>query len=96
MRAGGRLFQRPELQTRAVQLSDVFLDSLAGEGRLVVTACSASQVSLETQARKHHGIFTYHLVEGLRGAADADGDGRVTIDELYDYVYPHVEQQISE
>lgn len=32
-------------------------------------------------------VFTHFLVSGLRGAADADGDGRVTLAELYTYTY---------
>jgi hypothetical protein len=31
-------------------------------------------------------VFTYHILEGLRGAADADGNGIVTFEELSDYV----------
>ncbi len=38
-----------------------------------------------------HGIFTYFLTEGLRGAADLNRDGIVSLDELYAYV----EQQVS-
>lgn len=32
-------------------------------------------------------IFTHYLVSGLRGEADRDGDGRVTLAELYAYAY---------
>jgi hypothetical protein len=32
-------------------------------------------------------VFTHFLVSGLRGAADADHDGRVTLAELYAYTY---------
>ena len=32
-------------------------------------------------------IFTHFLISGLRGDADADGDGRVTLAELYSYTY---------
>ena len=88
--AGGRSFDHPAYQTRAM-LSDEFLESLASEGRFVVTACGANEVSLESP-EAGHGIFTRHLVEGLRGAADADGNGKVTIDELYEYIYEHVER----
>ena len=36
-------------------------------------------------------VFTAGLVEGLRtGAADADGDGYVSVDEAYDYAYRYV------
>ena len=33
-----------------------------------------------------HGVFTYYRVEGLKGAADANKDGIVTLQELYTYV----------
>jgi len=32
-------------------------------------------------------VFTHYLVSGLRGGADADGDGRVTLAELYAFAY---------
>ena len=32
-------------------------------------------------------VFTHFLVSGLRGAADGDHDGRVTLAELYSFVY---------
>jgi uncharacterized caspase-like protein len=31
-------------------------------------------------------VFTYYLLEGLRGKADMDGDGIVTVDEIYAFV----------
>lgn len=37
-----------------------------------------------------HGIFTYYVVRGLAGAADANGDGVVTADELAEYVHTNV------
>lgn len=39
-----------------------------------------------------HGIFTYYVVRGLAGAADANGDGVVTADELAEYVHDNVRQ----
>ena len=33
-----------------------------------------------------HGVFTYYLLEGLRGSADMDHDGIITVDEAYGYV----------
>jgi hypothetical protein len=39
-----------------------------------------------------HGVFTHHLVAGLRRAADLNGDGRVTIDELAEYVTGKVKE----
>jgi hypothetical protein len=41
-----------------------------------------------------NSVFTRHVLAGLRtGAADTDGDGRITLDELYDYVYEQVVSQ---
>ena len=37
-----------------------------------------------------HGIFTYYVVRGLGGEADANGDGIVTADELAEYVHTNV------
>jgi len=39
-----------------------------------------------------HGIFTYYVVQGLQGAADTNGDGVVTADELAEYVHTNVRQ----
>ncbi len=37
-----------------------------------------------------HGIFTYYVVSGMAGAADTNGDGIVTADELAEYVHTNV------
>lgn len=39
-----------------------------------------------------HGIFTYYVVKGLEGSADANRDGIVTADELAEYVRTNVRQ----
>jgi hypothetical protein len=66
-----------------------------GRGRIVLTASSAMEYAFEaTELARDDGrpsIFTRALVRGLQtGEADADGDGRVSVDELYDYVYEQV------
>lgn len=42
-----------------------------------------------------HGGFTYYLLEALKGAADTDRDGAVTVDEVYRYVSEKVPQARS-
>jgi hypothetical protein len=42
-----------------------------------------------------HGVFTYYLLEGLRGAADSDRDGMITVDEAYRYVSEKVPRATS-
>jgi len=72
-------------QTRAT-LSDEFLNRLSsGKGRIILTASGANELSLEDD-RIQHGVFTYHLLKGLKGEADLDGDGFVSVDEAYSYV----------
>jgi hypothetical protein len=71
---------------RAVTVSDAFLPRLSrGKGRVVLTASRASEVS-EEREDFGHGVFTYYLLEGLKGKADQDGDRIITVDEVYNYV----------
>jgi hypothetical protein len=68
-----------------------------GRGRVVLTASDAIQYSFEGEAIEGKGvrsIFTHALVEGLStGEADLDGDGEVSLDELYSYVHRVVKDQ---
>lgn len=55
-------------------------------GLAIVTSSSANEDSQESE-RLRGGVFTHQLVTGLRGAADASGDGRVGLSEAYRYAY---------
>jgi hypothetical protein len=67
-------------------ISDTFLERLAGgRGKVIMTASAANEVSIEKDELQH-GVFTYYLLDGLRGAADTDRDGAVSVDEAYRYV----------
>jgi hypothetical protein len=62
-----------------------------GRGRIVLTASRATEYSFEGDSTVGEGAssrFTGALVSGLRtGEADSDGDGLITVTELYDYAY---------
>lgn len=52
----------------------------------VMVACRGTEISSELSDLRQ-GIFTYYLIQGLGGAANADKNKYVTIKELYYYVY---------
>lgn len=68
-----------------------------GYGRVVLTATDATQYAWEgdeARGEAANSVFTHFLVRGLEtGEADANGDGHITLDELYDYVYERVVMQ---
>jgi hypothetical protein len=49
-------------------------------------ASDAGEAAQESD-QLHGALFTHYWVSGLRGAADANGDGRVTLAESYDFAY---------
>ena len=65
-----------------------------GSGRVILTATDATQYAWEGDqvvGKAENSVFTRYLIEGLRsGQADLNGDGWVTLDEWYDYVYDRV------
>lgn len=61
---------------------------------VVLSAASGSQVSSDYD-KGRHGLFTYALLRGLRGEADTDSDGSVTVGELYGYVKEQVGRRAS-
>lgn len=54
---------------------------------VAVMASSASTELSQESAELGGSYFTHHLMVGLRGAGDSDGDGRVSLDEAYGYAY---------
>lgn len=60
-------------------------EQLGAEGRVVLTSTSAVDYSFE-EKDADLSIYTRYLVEGIAtGAADDDGDGVITVDELHSY-----------
>ena len=66
----------------------------SGYGRVILTASNAVEYAWEGDdllGKATRSVFTHFLVQGLQtGAADLNGDGQVSLDELYDYVYEQV------
>jgi hypothetical protein len=63
----------------------------AEEGRAVITSSDVNETAAEgSRWGGGHGVFTYWLLEGLGGQADANGDQLVTVGELFRFVRQRV------
>jgi len=60
------------------------LFGLSGLGRIVIASCGIFEYSYGSPEYQN-GYFTYHYVEGLKGYADSDNNGRVSAEEAFDY-----------
>jgi hypothetical protein len=62
---------------------------MTSENAAVFSASSGTQIS-SGYPEKKHGLFTYFLLKGLRGDADANSDKNITLEELGNYVRENV------
>ena len=75
-------------------ISGSFSELFTPSRRLTLTAAAENEESLEdTKWGGGHGVFTYQLLEALKGAGDADGNGIVTFNEVADYVNKRVKTE---
>jgi hypothetical protein len=72
--------------TAEAPFSIVTDDKLSGEGVVFLTASSANEDAQESD-ELGGSFFTHAFNSGLLGAADADADGSVTLDEAYRYAH---------
>ncbi|HEX6719231.1 MAG TPA: caspase family protein [Pyrinomonadaceae bacterium] len=70
-------------------LANQYLEKLLyqEEGRAIITSSDVNEPSRESQKWGNgHGVFTYYLLEGLKGSADTNHDSFVSVGELFRYV----------
>ncbi|HID55503.1 TPA: hypothetical protein EYP37_03160, partial [Candidatus Poribacteria bacterium] len=79
---------------KATPSESVFND-FSLEDRVLIAASQENQVSFESD-ELGHGVFTYFLLEGLKGEADLNRDGRIVAEEVYRYVKPRVKEYVVE
>lgn len=70
---------------RMVSADEMAAQVTTGEGFFLLAATKPGEESKE-QSGLGHGAFTFAALEGIRGSADADGDGSLTVSELFAYV----------
>ena len=75
-------------------------ERFGGKGSVVLTASDATQYSFEDNALSGQGprsLFTHFLIEGIRtGGGDLDGDGDISLDELYTFVHDRVVDEMPQ
>ncbi|EHI48348.1 hypothetical protein HIMB100_00019300 [SAR116 cluster alpha proteobacterium HIMB100] len=64
----------------------------APEGFTILSAAKGDQTSQSLEEAKH-GLFSYFLMRGLEGDADANNDNQITAGELHSFVTDKVERQ---
>ncbi|MEA2092039.1 MAG: hypothetical protein U9O83_06710, partial [Campylobacterota bacterium] len=86
-------FFSSNLKARALRISRKFLDNNVpdGSGRVIITASRPNERSFEVDTFGH-GIFTYYLLDALKGSADMNRNNNITLHELYTYL----EERVSE
>lgn len=61
-------------------------ESAGAEGMALISSSTAGESSQESD-RLRASFFSHHFINALRGAADGNSDGRVTLSEAYAYTY---------
>ncbi|GAA2766571.1 hypothetical protein GCM10010103_56120 [Streptomyces paradoxus] len=101
----GGAFSRGSTSVRAsgdVNVLESFAkdEPVSGRGWAVITASDSMEYAFEgnqladDSSAPQPSVFTHAVVEGLEtGEADLDVDGRVSLDDLYEYVYRQVREQ---
>ena len=70
------------------RFGDAFRNDIQSRGRVVFAASSPDDRAFAAPDAPY-GIFTGHMLDGLRGKASTDGND-VTVHQLFDYVQKHV------
>lgn len=87
--SAGTVVSYPRGKSFAVEATRNPFEGFKGEGRVVITASEGDQLSVESQEFKH-GVFTWYLLDALKGAGDENNDNVV---ELWE-VWKHLETKV--
>jgi hypothetical protein len=78
-----------EAKPRDMRSTEARLADLAGEGRIIFTASSATEPAYK-HGRFGHGFLTYYLLEALQGAEEVVNGGKISLYRLLDHVTARV------
>ena len=69
----------------------VFIEVKSGiPGNVTVFSAAGGKEISSAWPEKKHGLFSYYLMKGMRGDADANRDKKITVGELGDYIRENV------
>ncbi len=63
------------------------------KGRAVITSSDVNEFSRESSQWGDHGVFTWALLEGLKGKADLNGDHMITTGEIFQFTRASVQKE---
>jgi uncharacterized caspase-like protein len=66
---------------------------ISTSGGVVTVSASAASETTGEHTQSGHGLFTYHLLNGLMGAADSDKNTNITVSELKNYLVESVQTE---
>lgn len=86
------------IQAKGAVLADPFPiryeDDLKVSGSAILTSSSAGELSQESRELRG-SLFTHYLLSALRGAADYDRDGKVTLWEAYNHTQASLRRRLA-
>ncbi len=91
----GQSFDIARRSNRGIRVNSISkgFQSLSSVGRGVCVISASDERQLSQEGRNWgggHGVFTYFLLEGLKGSADYTQDGKVTLGELIPFLSEEV------
>jgi hypothetical protein len=70
----------------------ITIESPLAYGDITVFAAASGRQISSGYPEQRHGLFSYILLKGLKGMADADGNRAITVRELFSYMRTNVPQ----
>ncbi|MBI4965377.1 MAG: ankyrin repeat domain-containing protein [Desulfomonile tiedjei] len=81
-----------EMKPKGLAPVELFVQEVKkSTGKVVIHSTKDEQLSWEVPNLKN-SVFTHYLIEGLKGNADKDRDGVVTLSEAYEYLDAHTRE----
>ena len=64
--------------------------------KFTVFSASAGRETAKVLEEAQHGLFSYYMMKGLEGEADANSDNQITNGELITFIKKNVSRQASQ